>query len=164
MWPLIHKMMKYLALITIALLSYATDYASEMERTFWGCELGVTTKEQAVDTIKAQLAKQFTKPQIDGEELVANNIWLYGYQFDTAKLVFENDKLKSINLIKECFDLSMSDQFMREFSKKLLGEEGEYSNNEGILTKRDSNTYIRMAQTEGETRQGVVEIMIINLK
>lgn len=156
--------MKHLILIAVALFSFATNYASEIERTYWGCELGVTTQDQAADTIKAQLAKQYIAPKTEGNTIVTNDIWLYGYQFDTAMLVFENNTLKSINLTKECFDLSMSDQFIKEFSKKILGNDGGYSNIDGILTKKDKNTLIRMAQTEGNTRQGVVEIVIINLK
>ena len=103
------------------------------------------------------------QPRTEGNFVIAEKVWLYGYEFDAAKLEFENSKLKSILLTKNFFGLDDADRFLREIAPKFIGTEAR-PNNAGLLTRQDGSTLIRMAQSEGETGDANIEIVIVDLK
>ena len=56
-----------------------------------------------------------------------------------------------------------ADRFLREIAPKFIGTEAR-PNNAGLLTRQDGSTLIRMAQSEGETGDANIEIVIVDLK
>ena len=59
--------------------------------------------------------------------------------------------------------LDDADRFLREIAPKFIGSEAR-PNNAGLLTRQDGSTLIRMAQSEGETGDANIEIVIVDLK
>ena len=139
--------MKHIIFAIVALATIFATYGENLNRTYWGCEMGKTEQSACADSIKSLFKK----------------IWLYGYEFDAAKLEFENSKLKSILLTKNFFGLDDADRFLREIAPKFIGSEAR-PNNAGLLTRQDGSTLIRMAQSEGETGDANIEIVIVDLK
>lgn len=155
--------MKHIIFAIVALATIFATYGENLNRTYWGCEMGKTEQSACADSIKSLFKKEHIEPRTEGNFVIAEKVWLYGYEFDAAKLEFENSKLKSILLTKNFFGLDDADRFLREIAPKFIGSEAR-PNNAGLLTRQDGSTLIRMAQSEGETGDANIEIVIVDLK
>ena len=155
--------MKQILFAILAVATIFATYGENLNRTYWGCEMGKTEQQACADSIKTRFKKEQIEPRIEGNFVVAEKVWLYGYEFDTAKFEFEKSKLKSILLTKNFFSLDDADRFLKELAPLLIGTDTR-PNNTGLLTRQDGNTLIRMAQSEGETGDANIEIVIVDLK
>lgn len=95
--------------------------------------------------------------------MIVPKIWLYGLQFDEAKLQFKEDRLKSITLSKKFFTLDNADLFLKEVSTYFVGEDTE-PNSSGLLSKKDNGTFVKLAQCELSNGDAKVEIAVIDLE
>ena len=150
--------MKHIIFAIVALATIFATYGENLNRTYWGCEMGKTEQSACADSIKSLFKKEQIEPRTEGNFLVAEKVWLYA-----AKLEFENSKLKSILITKNFFGLDDADRFLKEIAPKFIGSEAR-PNNAGLLTRQDGSTLIRMAQSEGETGDANIEIVIVDLK
>lgn len=155
-------MKRFLSVIA-AIACCVSLYAGKLCRNYWGCEMGKATPKECVDTIKAQFAKEQLQPKIEGEFVIVPQIWLYGLQFDEAKLQFKQDRLKSITLTKKFFTLDNADLFLKEVAPYFVGENTE-PNNAGLLSKKDNATIVRLAQSELSDGNAKVEIAVIDIE
>ena len=146
--------MKHIIFAIVALATIFATYGENLNRTYWGCEMGKTEQSACADSIKSLFKKEQIEPRTEGNFVI---------EFDAAKLEFENSKLKSILLTKNFFGLDDADRFLREIAPKFIGSEAR-PNNAGLLTRQDGSTLIRMAQCEGETGDANIEIVIVDLK
>ncbi len=155
-------MKRLLLILAMLVATTISSVAATLNRTYLGCELGATTQQVATDTIKEQYRKDGLIPKVDGCNVVANKIRLYGYQFDEAELQFSNDKLKSITLTRVFFDLVQADSFLKEAAPYFVGEDCT-QNNEGLISERDGSTYIRLALIQTDDGSAKVEVFITDL-
>lgn len=144
------------------IIMICTASAATICRTFWGCELGVNTQQEAADTIKKQFIKDAIVPKIDGDYVIVNSVWLYGYQFDETKLKFTNNKLKSIVLTRNFFGLDQTDSFLKEASQQFI-DQNLITIKDGLISGRDPSTYVRLAQIETDDGYAEVKILITDL-
>ena len=76
----------------MALATIFATYGENLNRTYWGCEMGKTEQSACADSIKSLFKKEQIKPRTEGNFVIAEKVWLYGYEFDAAKL-----ELKTVN-------------------------------------------------------------------
>ena len=106
--------MKHIIFAIVALATIFATYGENLNRTYWGCEMGKTEQSACADSIKSLFKKEQIEPRTEGNFVIAEKIWLYGYEFDAAKLEFENSKLKSILLTKNFFGLDDADRTFKK--------------------------------------------------
>lgn len=155
--------MKVILSVIVAIVCCISSYAENISRVYWGCEIGKSSPKECVDTIKAQFVKEQIQPKIEGDFVVVPQIWLYGFQFDEAKLQFKQSRLKSITLSKKFFTLDNADLFLKEAGRYFVSEDTE-PNNAGLVSKKDNSTLIKLAQSELSDGNAKIEIAIIDLQ
>lgn len=111
--------MKHIIFAIVALATIFATYGENLNRTYWGCEMGKTEQSACADSIKSLFKKEQIEPRTEGNFVIAEKVWLYGYEFDAAKLEFENSKLKSILLTKNFFGLDDADRFWEKLPQSL---------------------------------------------
>ena len=87
--------MKHIIFAIVALATIFATYGENLNRTYWGCEMGKTEQSACADSIKSLFKKEQIEPRTEGNFVIAEKVWLYGYEFDAAKLEFENSKINS---------------------------------------------------------------------
>ena len=78
--------MKHIIFAIVALATIFATYGENLNRTYWGCEMGKTEQSACADSIKSLFKKEQIEPRTEGNFVIAEKVWLYGYEFDAAKL------------------------------------------------------------------------------
>ncbi len=89
---------------------------------FFGCTLGVTTRNEAADFL---LARGFDVQHLDSieKDLVAENIMHRGVKFDYAGFSFRNDTLWAVGFVDECESEEQQDSVYYRVATLITGGE-----------------------------------------